>query len=133
MAHRTVLVVDDEMHLRIFIGAVFETAGFTPVLARDGEDGLNKARSRRPDLISLDLMMPGEGGVRMFRELKADPGLKDVPVMIVSAVGGPTFEHALETLRAATGGPLPGPGAYVEKPPKPEALLAAAERLLGRG
>jgi CheY-like chemotaxis protein len=102
VARRTVLVVDDEMHLRIFIGAVFETAGFTPVLARDGEDGLNKARSQRPDLISLDLMMPGEGGIKMFRELKADPGLKDVPVMIVSAVGGPTFEHALETLGAAT-------------------------------
>ena len=133
MTQKTVLVVDDEMHLRIFIGAVFETAGFTPVLARDGEDGLNKARARKPDLVSLDLMMPGEGGIKMFRELKADPELKDVPVMIVSAVGGPTFEHALETLRAVTDGPLPGPGAYVEKPPKPEALLAAAARLLDNG
>lgn len=130
MTRKTVLIVDDEMHLRIFIGAVFETAGFKPVLARDGEDGLNKARAQRPDLVSLDLMMPGEGGITMFRELKTDPRLKDVPVMIVSAVGGPTFEHAMETLRAATGGQLPGPGAYVEKPPKPEALLAAAARLL---
>lgn len=130
MTRPTVLVVDDEMHLRIFIGAVFESAGFRPVLARDGEEGLRKAREEAPVLISLDLMMPGDGGIRMFRELKADERLSRVPVMIVSAVGGPTFEHALETLRAATGGPLPGPEADVEKPPKPEALLAAADRLL---
>lgn len=130
---RLVLVVDDEMHLRLFIGAVFETAGFRTLLARDGAEGLQKAREARPDLISLDLMMPNEGGIRMFKELKADESLRRVPVMIVSAVGGATFDHALEMLRVATGGPLPGPEAYVEKPPKPEALLAAAGRLLGGG
>lgn len=126
---RLVLVVDDEMHLRLFIGAVFETAGFKVLLAGDGEAGLRTARETRPDLISLDLMMPNEGGIHMFRELKADAELRAVPVMIVSAVGGATFRHAMETLRAMDG-PLPEPEAYVEKPPKPEALLATAGRLL---
>ena len=127
---RSVLVVDDEMHLRIFISAVFETSGFTVRSARDGAHGLALAQQERPDLITLDLMMPGEGGIRMYRALKADPQLRDVPVMVVSAVADATFRHTLSTVSAGQPEALPPPQAYVEKPPTAQTLLAAAARAL---
>jgi CheY-like chemotaxis protein len=126
-----VLVVDDELSLRLFIAAVFETAGYETATARNGAEGAQKAREMRPDLISLDLMMPGQGGLKMYRELKADKELAAVPVMVVSAVSGKTFDHAVRALSAGLGADLPPPDAYLEKPPSPEAILAEARRLLG--
>ena len=126
-----VLVVDDEMSLRLFIAAVFESAGYLAATARNGAEGVQKAREMGPDLISLDLMMPGEGGLKMYRALKADPALASIPVMVVSAVSGKTFDHAVNALSVGLGTELPPPDAYVEKPPSPETLLAEAGRLLG--
>ncbi len=132
-----VLVVDDEMHLRLYIQAVFDTAGYETATARDGEEGLKKAQEFRPDLVSLDLMMPGQGGIRLYQRLKADPELGRAGVLVVSAIGNQAFRHSLALLRAGggaevDGGGLPEPDGYVEKPPRPEALLAEAERILGR-
>jgi CheY-like chemotaxis protein len=126
-----ILVVDDELSLRLFIAAVFETAGYVTATAKNGAEGTQKAREMRPDLISLDLMMPGQGGLKMYRELKADPELAKVPVMVVSAVSGKTFGHAMSSLSVGLGTDLPPPDAYLEKPPSPETLLAEARRLLG--
>ncbi len=127
-----VLVVDDEMHLRLYIKAVFETAGFETATARDGDEGFRKALEWKPDLVSLDLMMPGEGGIRLFQRLKADPQLSRAKVLVVSAIADGAFRHSLALIRAGAGGaaPLPEPDGYVEKPPRPETLLAEAERIL---
>ena len=127
-----VLVVDDEMHLRLFIKAVFESAGFAVRTARDGEEGLRELKSFRPDLVSLDLMMPNQGGIRFLTELRRDPELQNTKVLVVSAIEDETFRHSLALLRAGEAGPapLPPPEGYVEKPPKPETLLAEAGRIL---
>lgn len=130
MAKR-VLVVDDEMHLRLYIKAVFESAGYETAMAKNGEEGLARAREFMPDLVSLDLMMPGEGGIRLYRNLRSDPELGRVPVMVVSAIAGGTFEHALRAVRTGADTLLPDPEAYVEKPPTPQSLLEAAARALG--
>jgi len=130
-----VLVVDDEMHLRLFIKAVFDSAGYATATARDGEEGLRKLAEFQPDLVSLDLMMPNQGGIRFLTELRADPEHSGVKVLVVSAIEDETFRHSLSLLRAA-GGPertLRGPDGYVEKPPTAETLLREAERILGRG
>jgi CheY-like chemotaxis protein len=126
-----VLVVDDEMHLRLFIKAVFESAGFETATAKDGEEGLRKLREFRPLLVSLDLMMPNQGGVRFLTELRADPEFRHTKVLVVSAIEGGTFRHSLELLRA--GGELAGPDGYVEKPPTADVLLQEAERMLTDG
>jgi CheY-like chemotaxis protein len=131
MGKRKVLVVDDEMHLRIFIATVYETGGYEVFTARDGVDGLAKACEVQPDLISLDLMMPREGGVQLFSRLRQDPVLKRVPVVIVSAIAGATFAHCLHLLEMSLGADYRAPEGYVEKPPQPEALLAAAAQALG--
>jgi len=130
-----VLVIDDEMHLRLFIKAVFESAGYATATARDGEEGLRKLAEFRPDLVSLDLMMPNQGGLRFLTALRAAPEHANVKVLVVSAIEDETFRHSLTLLQAAagTGSALRGPEGYVEKPPTAETLLREAERILERG
>lgn len=127
---RTVLVVDDEMHLRLFIKAVFESAGYTVGTAANGEQGLAWAKKHRPDLISLDLMMPGQGGVRLLQDLRKDPDLATTKVMVVSAIEDATFRHAVNLVRAGAGENFRAADGYVEKPPTAEEILTEAQRIL---
>ena len=128
---KRVLIVDDEMDMRIFMKTLFETSGWQAVVTRDGTQGLAEARRETPDLIVLDVMMPGEGGARMYLALKEDPDLADIPVIMHSAVKPDAFHHYLKMLNARSGSPIPSPDAYMEKPPEPDALLALANRLVG--
>jgi len=128
---RVVLVVDDEMHLRLFIKAVFESAGFTVGTASDGEQGLAWVRENRPDLVSLDLMMPGQGGIRLLQQIRQDPELADIRVMVVSAIDDTTFHHAMATVQAGVDERISPVDGYVEKPPTAELILKEAERILG--
>lgn len=127
---QTVLIVDDEMDMRIFLSTLFETSGYKPVATRDGREGLAKAKSLGPDLIVLDVMMPGEGGALMYKALKTDPQLKKIPVIMLSAVSEASFKHYLTMLAARFQEPVPQPQGYVEKPPDPDALLKLAQTIL---
>ncbi len=125
-----VLIVDDEMGMRLYLRTLFETGGHEAVVARNGQEGLARAREIRPHLVVLDVMMPGGGGLVMYRALRNDADLAATPVIMLSGVKGSTFAHALELYDAAAG-TLPPPEAYVEKPPRPDEILALAERLTG--
>ena len=125
-----VLVVDDEMHLRLFIKAVFESGGYAVGTAKNGKEGLAWIRANRPDLVSLDLMMPEQGGVRLLQELRSDPDLARTKVMIVSAIDDATFAHAMAMVRAGAGPSDAAADGYVEKPPTAEAILNEAKRIL---
>lgn len=127
---KRILIVDDEIDLRIFLTALFKTSGYDPIAARDGREGLRKAVVHLPDLVVLDVMMPGEGGILMYQKLKTDPGLRKIPVLILSAVNPQSFKHFLKMHRAHVQTPLPEPEAYVEKPPQAEKLLVLAEQLI---
>jgi len=131
MNKKTVLIVEDELDMRIFISTLLETSGYAPVMTRDGKEGLTKARDVSPDLIILDVMMPGEGGVQMYRQLKTDQNLKAIPVIMLSAVARKTFTHYLNMVNARLEKPIPGPDAYIEKPPEADELLQIAARLIG--
>lgn len=118
--------------MRIFLSTLLETSGYRPVATRNGREGIVKAREISPDLIILDVMMPGEGGVVMYRQLKTDPVLKTVPVIMLSAVAEKTFSHYLNMINAGLQSSIPGPDAYVEKPPEADILVATTARLLNR-
>jgi CheY-like chemotaxis protein len=130
-ARPTILIVDDEMDMRIFMSTLFETSGFRPVAVRDGRQGLAKAKTIQPDVIILDVMMPGEGGALMYKALKADAGLTHIPVIMCSAVGHASFRHYLKMLNSRMSARVPDPDAYVEKPPEPDELLKLVNRILG--
>jgi CheY-like chemotaxis protein len=131
MYKKTVLIVEDELDMRIFISTLLETSGYTAVTTRDGKEGLIKARDVSPDLIILDVMMPGEGGVQMYRQLKTDQTLQAIPVIMLSAVGKKTFSHYLNMVNVRLEKPIPRPEAYIEKPPEADDLLQMAARLIG--
>lgn len=125
-----ILIVDDEMDMRIFMSTLFETSGFHPVAVRDGRQGLEKAAALEPRLIILDVMMPGEGGAMMYKALKGDPELRRIPVIMCSAVTRTSFDHYLKMLNARLDAPVPDPDGYVEKPPDPDLLLDLARNVI---
>ena len=129
MAKR-VLVVDDELDMRTFLTTLLETSGYKPVSAADGKEGMEVAREKKPSVIILDVMMPNESGVSMYRELKNDPELKDIPVVMVSALSKKTFLHSQKILDEYEGEKIPEPAAYIEKPPEPEDILEAIQNCL---
>ncbi|MBN2032386.1 MAG: response regulator [Deltaproteobacteria bacterium] len=125
---KKVLVVDDELDMRIFVTTLLETNGFKPLAAQDGIQGLEMARKSKPSLIILDVMMPQESGISMYRELKSDPLLKDIPVIMLSALSKKTFFHSQRVLDEHRGEKIPEPAAYIEKPPEPDELLEAIRK-----
>ena len=131
MKKKKILIVDDELDMRIFISTLLETRGYKPVVTRDGKEGMRKAKSVVPDLIILDVMMPEEGGVQMYRQLKTDKNLKDIPVIMVSAIAKKTFFHSIRMLNPQKGDPLPEPAAYMEKPPDASELRKLIGNILG--
>jgi len=132
MGKQKVLIVDDELDMRIFISTVFETSDYEVLSARDGKEGMRKAQETGPDLIILDLMMPGEGGVQMYRQLKGEEDLKDIPIIMLSGVGKKTFYHYLKMMNITPDEAIPEPEAYIEKPPQAEDLLKVAGSVMGK-
>ncbi len=130
MGEKKILIVDDELDMRIFISTLLETNGYKPVATRDGKDGIRKAKELMPDLIILDVMMRGEGGVQMYRQLKTDKTLKDIPAIMLSAVAEKSFIHYLKMLNTQINNKTPYPDAYMEKPPEAEELLRITGKLI---
>lgn len=128
---KKVLVVDDELDIRVFMTTLLETSGYKPFAAEDGRQGLEAARKHKPALIIMDIMMPKESGIYMYRELKNDPELKEKPVIIVSALSKKTFFHSQKVLDEYEGGQVPEPTAYIEKPPEADELLDVIHQILG--
>ncbi len=80
----TILVADDEAVLRALIRATLSSAGYDVLEAADGDEALELARSARPDLIVLDVMMPRRSGLDVLREVRADPELAATPVVMLT-------------------------------------------------
>jgi CheY-like chemotaxis protein len=129
MDMKKVLIVEDEMDMRIFLTTLLETNGYKPIAAQNGEEGEIKVISDKPDLILLDVMMPKEGGIQLYRKLKSDPSLSLIPVVIISAIAKKTFLHSQKMLNTARGQTLPDPEGYIEKPPEAEEVLREIQRI----
>ncbi len=91
----TVLVVDDEQSAREMIRRMLAKEGFRVLQAASGEEALRCAREQRPDVITLDVMMPGTDGWAVLGALKADPALRDIPVVMVTVVDDKKLGYAL--------------------------------------
>jgi len=119
----TVLVVEDEPDNRLLIGMVLRGEGYEVVEAEDGVVGLARAREIHPDLVLLDVMMPGLNGFEVHERLQADPELRRIPVVMLTALAQRT-----EVERAVRHG-VQG---YVTKPFEPADLLAAVSAHVGQ-
>ena len=89
--NKKVLIVDDEPDMRIFISNLLDSEGFSTIPAKNKTEGLQKALVKKPAVIILDMMMPGESGIQMYRDLKREKKLKHVPVIMLSTIDRETF------------------------------------------
>ncbi len=120
MMTRTVLIVEDEKRIAHWVRTYLEKAGFHTLVAYDGPTGLHMARRERPDLIVLDLMLPGMDGVDVCQALRRD---SDVPIIMLTARGRESERiHGLQI----------GADDYVTKPFSPDELVARVEATLRR-
>lgn len=96
--HFLVLVIDDDPDARAILRQSFEELGCATITAASVDEGLGLARMASPNLITIDLMMPHKSGWDALRELQADPGLRGIPVVVVSAVARENRTHLIGAL-----------------------------------
>ncbi len=128
---KKVLVVDDDPDVRLFSVTVLEENGYTPLEASNGEDGLKMIKEMKPALVILDILMPRQSGIRLYRELKTNKSLKDVEVIILSGIAKKTFLRSQKALTEFGGAEVPEPEIYLEKPVEPDELADAIKKVLG--
>jgi CheY-like chemotaxis protein len=146
---KKVLIVDDDKNAVKFLSVVLEENGYEASAAYDGSEGLEKVKEVMPDLVVLDVMMPKKTGFVLFKQLKRDDALKDIPVLMLTAVAGildeleakkdDTFEQQYDNLREAlrkTIGEmrdegLVKPDMFVDKPVDPDSFVARVKELIG--
>jgi CheY-like chemotaxis protein len=118
---KKILVADDEVFMLRLLEMTFKKGGYEVVTCRDGKEALALAVSALPQLIVLDIMMPGLDGLGALKQLKANPLTREIPVVVLSAKG-----HALTRVEAeATGAAI-----FLPKPFSPNQLLSAAQKIL---
>ncbi len=123
-AAKKILIVDDEPSVVAYLETLLGDAGYETITAVDGSEGLKAARRERPDVITLDINMPKTSGLRMFRELREDPELADIKVVVVTAVTGYADDPAEFHKFMATRPHLRQPEGFVAKPIEAPAFLA---------
>lgn len=110
---KKVLAVDDEASIRKLVSVALENRGFEVETACDGQEALDKAALSKPDMIILDVMMPNMNGWEARKRLRANPATKDIPILILSAVG--EFEAQLQGMESSQDD-------YLTKPFSPQVL-----------
>jgi two-component system, cell cycle response regulator DivK len=121
MAQRTILVVDDHEDNRRILRDLLRSAGYEVVEATTGEDGVAAAKARKPDLILMDIQLPGIDGYEATRRIKADDALRRIPLIVVTS-----YALSGDDAKALAA----GADAYVAKPFSPRAMLAKVREYL---
>lgn len=118
-----ILIIEDEVDIAELISFNLQRNQFDTVLAHDGLEGLNKAMSIEPDLIILDIMLPGMDGINVNKELKRDPRTRNIPVIMLTAKAQTEDRiNGLET----------GADDYITKPFSPKELVLRSQAILKR-
>jgi two-component system response regulator MtrA len=124
MESKTVLIVDDEMSNTQLFGMMLELEGYRPVAAVDAPTALEALRQQTPDVMIVDVMLPGASGLDLCRKVRNELGLADLPIVIVSA------KSQLADVQA---GIAAGATVYLTKPVTKAELLGAVRQAVGEG
>ena len=121
---KVVLVVDDQPHIVRLIQVNLEKVGFQVATASDGVEGIEKVREVHPDLVILDVIMPHKDGFEVLREMKEDPALGEIPVVMLTVK-----THNADIVK----GLREGAELYLPKPFHPKELVSLVKRVLDPG
>ncbi|MFH1540182.1 MAG: response regulator [bacterium] len=116
---KKILIVDDEEDIRTFLETLFQDNDYDTCLATNGFEAMEQLKKEKPDLITLDLMMPYETGTHFYKNLLKEDELKNIPVIVVSGLAG---RHLA----------IRKPFAVFDKPIEREELLKAVRKALGQ-
>lgn len=121
-AVRTVLIVEDQIEMRAITSAYLERQGYRVLATDNGADAVRQARTEQPDLIFMDVSIPGMDGIRATAEIKRDPATRAIPVVIVTAHPyGSVGKRAMDA----------GCDGWLNKPCDPRRLLQEVQRRVG--
>jgi len=123
-----ILLIDDDIDFVEATKTVLESKPYEVIVAYEGEEGLRKAREEKPDLIILDVIMPIKDGFTAAEQLKKDPDLSKIPVVMLTAYAGMGGETSIPVSSGLT---LETED-YIDKPVAPEELLKRVDRHLKR-
>ena len=126
---KNVLVVEDELDVQIFLKTVLEDAGFAVDIADNGKHGLERIKLHKPDLISLDLVMPRMRGVTFIKYLQQNPEWATIPVIVVTAHA---YNHAgkEDVLKLKAEKSITAPHAFLDKPIDPVEYITTIRNIL---
>ncbi|NLF01048.1 MAG: response regulator [Anaerolineales bacterium] len=120
---KVVVCIEDEPEMIALVELILGRKGFELIGAVGGREGLETVRRVKPDLVLLDLMMPDMGGWEVYQQIKADPELKDIPVIVVTAKA--------QSIDKVLGVHIAKVDDYVTKPFGPQELLQSVSKALG--
>lgn len=127
---KKILVVDDEADVVTYLETLLRDNGYRTVAARDGNEAMEKMKSEKPDLVTLDISMPKASGARFYKEMKQDPALSGVPIVIITAVTGADGDpNAYEKFISARKA-VPAPEGFLAKPIVQDELLGLVRKIL---
>ena len=118
-----VVCIEDEPEMIDLVRLILGRKGFEVIGADGGIEGLEKVRTEKPDLVLLDLMMPDMDGWEVYQQIKADPDLRDIPVVVVTAKA--------QSIDKVLGLHIAKVDDYITKPFGPQELLESVEKILG--
>ena len=118
----SIVVADDEPDTLLFIATVLRDAGAIVYEASDGDEALEMTRREEPDLVTLDIQMPGKDGAEVFEAMRRDPSLREIPVCIIS--GKPELRRLIYQRT------VPPPEGYLDKPITEKSLLLNVRKIL---
>jgi len=122
---KKILIVDDESDIRVYLEVLFQENGYETATATDGDEAMPKVREFKPDLITLDIIMPRETGQKFYRKLVKDPEFSKIPVVICSGV------TRYKELFARGHRTMPKPFNFIEKPIEKDVLLRTVKEAIG--
>lgn len=121
---KKILIIDDEEDILSYLAVFFKDNNFTVITASDGKEGVKRAVAENPDIITLDISMPEESGIKALRELQNNSSTKNTPVIIITGVAS-DFKRFLKDRRQ-----VHLPEGYFEKPIDRDLLLEKVNELL---
>jgi len=124
---RTAVVIDDEKDLTAFLASILEENGFAVRTANEAVTGEEMIRDEPPDIILIDLMMPGRTGIQLFTRLRGDAATRDIPMVMVTGIKeqmGIDWGEIVDRFKSRR------PDGFVEKPIDPERLMRVVNGVL---
>ena len=127
MSDKTAVVIDDEVDLTNYISAILEENGFKVDVANEATGGEALIREKMPDIVLLDLMMPGRTGIQLFSRLRRDEATRAIPVVMVTGIKD---KLGIDWGEIVDGMKIRRPDGFVEKPIEPERLMSVVKGVL---